>query len=588
MTHRRLPLALALLACIPLLPALGSGFQLDDHFQRLRLLGYGDPAINLFVFYTGDPARNLAGMDAGWLPWWSAEHLRHASLRYLSVLTMQLDYLLWPNRPALMHLHSLAWLGGLVAAAAHFHRRILGAIWPAGLAALLYALDDAHALPAAYLANRNALVATFFGVLCLTCFARSRQEGWRTGALLSPLFLALALAAGEIALATAGYLFAYSLFLDRDSLGGRARALAPHAAVLLAWALVYELGGFGAEGSGFYTDPLRSPLQFARALLERAPVLLMGQWTPLPADLALVVRRGSAQASQLRFVALGTVGVLVAVLAPLVRRDRVARFLALGAALSLLPIAAVGPQNRLLFFVGLGSMGLLAQLLHALVSRAPTVPSGFAWRLPALAIAAALLMTHVLIAPPIAVASLRLQDRANAALVRAVASVPADPSLREQDLILVNPPDYVYAVAAIPAIRTVEGLPNARHMRALAAGSSAMEVTRLDECSLRVRLTRGLFPDDFSRYFRAAELRFAPSERIELSGFSVEIQSLDTSGDPNEIVYRFAVPLEDPALRWLRWDDGLYVSWRAPAVGETVSLPESRGIFDSRGESVRH
>ena len=59
------------------------------------------------------------------------------------------------------------------------YRRILGPTWVAGLAALLYAIDEAHAAPAAYIANRNALIATCFGVLCLLCFARARQERWR-------------------------------------------------------------------------------------------------------------------------------------------------------------------------------------------------------------------------------------------------------------------------------------------------------------------------------------------------------------------------------------------------------------------------
>jgi len=43
--------------------------------------------------------------------------------------------------------------------------------------------------------------------------------------------------------------------------------------------------------------------------------------------------------------------------------------------------------------------------------------------------------------------------------------------------------------------------------------------------------------------------------------------------------YEFAVPLEDPSLRWMRWQDGVYVPWRPPALGETEELPPSRGIF---------
>jgi hypothetical protein len=38
-----------------LVPALTGGFQLDDHFQRFRLLGHGGRSIQLFEFYDGDP-----------------------------------------------------------------------------------------------------------------------------------------------------------------------------------------------------------------------------------------------------------------------------------------------------------------------------------------------------------------------------------------------------------------------------------------------------------------------------------------------------------------------------------------------------
>ena len=42
---------------------------------------------------------------------------------------MQLDYLLWPNGPFLMHLHSLLWLGALVVAAALLY--LYGGVRPA-------------------------------------------------------------------------------------------------------------------------------------------------------------------------------------------------------------------------------------------------------------------------------------------------------------------------------------------------------------------------------------------------------------------------------------------------------------------------
>ncbi len=578
LAHRRLPLWLALLSGVLLLPVLGAGFQLDDHFQRFRLLGHGAPSIQLFVFFDGEPESTRAMMEAGVLPWWTASDLRHASLRYLSVLTMQLDYLLWPDHAEWMHLHSLLWLCALVASAVLLYRRIMGATWAAGLAALLYAVDDAHALPTAYLANRNALIATCLGVLALLCFVRGR-EGSRWAAWLGPALLALALAAGEMALAVPGYLLAYALFLDRGSPRERIRALLPAGGVLLAFAVVFRLGRFGSHGSGFYVDPLGEPLAFALALAERAPILLLGQWSPIPSDLALADLPGDRSLLGLRLGAVGVVALLGALLFRLVSRDRVARFWCVGALLSLLPVAAVGPQDRLLFFVGLGSMGLLAQFVLALVSGAPAAPRSRAGRLVSWTAALVLLGFHLLLAPASARFYLGLQEQASAAMLRAIDRVPGDARIAGQDLVLLNPPDHVYLVTAIPFVKALAGQPAPRRLRALSAGSSAQRVARLDAHTLRVELDEGMFPAPFSRYFRSEADGFQPGQRVELGDLSVEIERVNRAGDPDVVRYRFATPLEDPSLRWLAWRDGVYVPWSPPAIGASVSLPPSRGIF---------
>jgi len=159
LADRRVPLVVAILAAVGMLPALSGGWQMDDYFQRATLLGYGDARpINTFIQYI-DRAHNLKQMDFGTMPWWGSPDLHQAFLRYSSTLTMMLDYSLWPDHPALMHLHSLLWLSAAVLVAALLYREVLGATWIAGLAALMYALDGAHAVPAAYLANRNALIA---------------------------------------------------------------------------------------------------------------------------------------------------------------------------------------------------------------------------------------------------------------------------------------------------------------------------------------------------------------------------------------------------------------------------------------------
>jgi hypothetical protein len=578
LAHRRLPLAVAILAVVAMLPALTGGWQMDDYFQRCTLLGYGDTRpIQVFEPYL-DRAHNLAQMEFGTMPWWGSPDMHQAFLRYTSTLSMMLDYRLWPNHPALMHLHSLLWLGAAVLAAALLYREVLGATWVAGLAALMYALDGAHAVPAEYLANRNALIACCFGFLSLLTFVRWRKHGHWRDQWLSVLMLALSLSAYEMGVATAAYLFSYALIVDRDGIRGRLVRLIPHGAVLAAWALIYKLGNFGSHGSGFYLDPLHNPLGFAASFCRRAAFLLMGQWSPVPAEMGMAYAPGSSAALHLSIFSFAIVALLVILFIPLVLRDRLARFWALGALLSLVPIAAVGPENRVLGFVGLGSMALLAQLTQFVFtasseSSAPRAWTGFAWAATLL-----LLLIHLIAAPFLGLARIAYQANVNARMERAMASVPRDPRLASEDLVLVNPPDQIYLVTAIWAVHRLENLPIPRHIRALSSGGE-LEVTRVGPKSLRVGFPGGFFPTEFSRYLRSQNESFSAGQRIELPGLSITVESLDKHGDPAEVLYEFPVPLEDPSLRWMRWHDGVYVPWTPPAIGQTQTFSPERGIF---------
>jgi hypothetical protein len=572
LTAKHLPLCVGLLGGALLLPCIDDGFQLDDHLQRSALVSGGERSgLRVFEFYSGEPTAAQRLLDSGLMPWWAAPGFRHYLLRYVSAATMQLDYMVWPDHPAMMHLHSLLWLCALLTSAAYLYREVMGPRWTAGLAALLYAIDDAHALPASYLANRNALISATFGVLCILCHARWRRCGSVLGAVLSPVCLALALGAGELAVATPGYLCAYGLFLDRASLGRRITALAPNGCVALGWLFAYQAGGFGARGSGYYDDPLGDPLAFLTHCAQNIPRLLFGQWTPIPAELTAT--------PTLRVASILATLLLLALLFPLVRRDRVARFFALGALFSLLPIAATGPMNRLLFFVGLGSMGLLSLGLASLFTIIHDRARPRLFRTLAGGLTALLLVAHVLLAPPAALAMVDYQARVSATHNRALASVPHDPQISAQDLVLLNPPDYPYSAMCIAPVKSLQGLPVARRLRALVATSTAMHLTRLDATTLQATLSDGLFTDPFSRYFRGKQVAFKPGDHVQVPGLWVEIQSLNAAGDPDRLRYRFEHPLEHPSLRWLRWNDGRYEPWQPPSIGQSTYLPAPSSLF---------
>jgi hypothetical protein len=82
----------------------------------------GTPA-EMFRFFRGDPDRTHRIMDRGVFPWWTDPILKAEFLQALTVFTHRLDYVLWPDSPALMHAQSLIWLGTSLAAVAVFYRR---------------------------------------------------------------------------------------------------------------------------------------------------------------------------------------------------------------------------------------------------------------------------------------------------------------------------------------------------------------------------------------------------------------------------------------------------------------------------------
>jgi hypothetical protein len=159
-----------------------------------------------------------------------------------------------------------------------------------------------------------------------------------------------------------------------------------------------------------------------------------------------------------------------------------------------------------------------------------------------------------------------------------MASVPSDPRIESQDLVLINPPDHIYLVTAIWAVHLLQKLPMPRHVRALSSGGT-LEVTRVGPRSLRVRFPAGFFPTAFSRYVRRQNDHFSLGQRLELPGLSVVVEALHAQGDPEQVLFQFPVPLEDSTLRWMSWHDGRYVSWTPPVVGQTQTFSPERGIF---------
>jgi hypothetical protein len=575
LAHRHAPLVVALLAVVLLLPTLGTGLAMDDHAHRAVL----DPAFrwpggprgdwDLFRFLADDPAALRALVDRGGWPWWTMPGSRLAFFRPLSSLWHALDYRAWPDHPALMHAESVLALAGTALLAGRFYRRLLGATACAGLAALIFAVDDAHAMVVVWIANRHALLSAFFGVAALLAHDRARRDGWKPGALLAPLALAASLLAGEGGLSTLAYLFAHAVFLDPAPVRARVRALAPVAAVVVAWLVAYRLGGYGARAGAFYIDPLHQPGAFVAAVAQRLPVLLAAQLAGPPADLWLALP--PAQTSGL--VALSAVVTLVVGggLFAVLRRDRTAGFFATGMALGLLPSCATWPNDRLLVFAGLGGAGLVALMLSA--SRAAL---GRPARLYAGAIATVFILFHLVLAPLL----LPLRAYATGTLMhgyteRVIASLPGDEALRGKTLVVVSAPDGVVVnMAGSARYNAHRAMPDAFRVLSTAVQGS-LRVGRVDDRTLSVTLSAGFFHEATSKVFR--DPREAPlrvGDRVAIAGMEAEIVALTPDGaQPARVHFHFARSLDDPALIFIYWNRTGFAPLVLPAIGAERELP---------------
>ncbi len=593
--------AIIILAALLLVsPALCTGLVADDLIHELMLdphpgiEGIRYRPLDLFAFATGDAIANHQLMEEGVFPWWADRHVLLAFWRPLSSLSHLLNHWLWAHHASLMHLQSMAWFGAALVAILGVYRRWLVPPWVAGLALLLYAVDDARAPAVAWVANRNALVSMAFALPALLLHDRWRREASRRARWLATGCLAVGLLAGETACALVGYLVAYAVCLDRGALRGRALSLLPYAVVLVVWRILYVWTGHGVAGSGIYMDLGHDPIGFLRVTAVRLPLLLaaaiLGPWADLWEPLGLLAPAWQPWLLGWSGFVLAAFGVMVW---PLAKRDPVTRFFALGSVLATVPMCSTFVHDRLLMVPCIGTMALVARLIGAWVedrdqrSRARTATVGI------------LAMAHLVVAPILApMRAYAAVDGSNRMLRHAYDSLPSDTTITHQTVILVNPPFDPF-VAYFPVYRQAEHVPRPERLRWIANGTTPLRLQRVDERTLLVRAKYGWLSTVSERMLRDPEKAPARAgDTIDLRDVSFEVVEV-MDGRPSEVRVRFEVPLDDPGFVWLQWgaDGSGFVPFRPPPVGESVELDQvdmrrallltAGGAQDSRRSSAR-
>ncbi len=553
-----------------LLPCVNLGFTADDAMLRVRasgdhrFAGFPPTRSDLFVFISGDPAQRAELMETGTLPWWTAPYYRLAFWRPISSWTHAADFAWWPDQSAAMYLHSIAWFAVALAIVAALYRRHHSRA-VATLALLLFALDDARGPAVGYISNRNAVLALAFGAAALVAHDRWRRDGQCAAAVLAPLAFACGLLAGEATIGVLGYLLGHAVFLDRGSILDRARALAPYALVLVAYAAGYRALGYGATGSDIYVDPGGDPRTFATLALPRIAALLAGQFAGPWSDFWLVYSPEVAI-----WVLVWSVAVVVTVAAVMRRSiggDPVARMWATGSLVACVPIASAFPADRLLGFVGLGGMGLVAMLFDAWYRAGAR---GRRWSAGARVVVGVLALCHLVLAPLLLPVRARSMETVSATLRLFDDALGRDAEVASVHALAILTPNEGM-LSYLPVTRAAEGVPAPRSVRALTSSTGAIEVTRTAEHTLEVVAVGGLLSSPSERMVRSLRQPFHVGERFAMGVRDpvgeVEVLALTDDGRPARTRFTFVQPLEHPSHRWLRWDVLGFVPWTPPALG---------------------
>ena len=171
-------------------------------------------------------------------------------------------------------------------------------------------------------------------------------------------------------------------------------------------------------------------------------------------------------------------------------------------------------------------------------------------------------------------------------------TVPDVNDFAGKQLIVVNAPNPA-SFFYMPFARAYDAQPLPRAIRVLTPAFSELEVTRVDDNSLKVRAKYGNLltckPDrilDMDVVYMLEAISSVRSngnglhkgEKVELPGMSAEIVELDDKSLPVAVLFKFDASLDDSSLTWVQWSWKLdqYSQFNVPPIGEKVRV---RGPF---------
>ncbi len=601
--YRYLPLILAAAGFVIMLPAVNSGLMMDDFIQGTIQLSpeqlpprvYDTGIIpedsgklttvlfELFGFSRSTQKLKIA-KNYGILPWWIRDNAKAALWRPFTAFTHWLDYRLFPKHPALMHLHNIAWFAAVIFLVTVVYRRLLEPSWAAGLAAVLFLLDENTFFPVMFIANRGFIISLLFGLLCLYAHHKWRSKDSSLAAVFSLLFLALSLLSNEAGVSTFAFLLAYALFIEQDTLLAKLPTLLPSVLLIVLWRIIYTYLGYGVFGVGGYIDPGYEPIRFVTHLPARLLVLLSAQLSGQSPDILFAVNSSVQKTIITAFSVF--LPVVLLVLFPLVRWNKSAQFWFAVMLFAAIPASAVTPASKNFGFVAVGAFGLIAVFVAVLANYPPWMPRSRFYKIPAWTICVILLLAHIPGAITSRIISSQMTPFAFGSFSR-LADIGPSADTANRDVVVVNAPSQL-ALSMAPVYKAYHNQDIPQSLTTLSPGCVDLHITRSGDKTLVITSApENIFSSDqrsplhFSHMFNTLNLLFIgdrsfwKGEKENLENMTVEILVTDARQMPTEVAYHFVNSLDDPNLYWLQfdWHSFSYKPFDVPQIGQTVSVP---------------
>jgi hypothetical protein len=219
--------------------------------------------------------------------------------------------------------------------------------------------------------------------------------------------------------------------------------------------------------------------------------------------------------------------VLAWLLWPLLRRDELARFFAVGMLAAAAPFGATVAQDRLALPLGLGAFGLIARLIAA-VRDGSLADARSRWS------RRILIALHAVLAPLLFVPSLWFPWLFDREARRLADAAPGAPVVA----VLNSPTELLYVFPE--AIRRGAGQRWPDHVYPLYAGDVDVRVERVAANAVEIAPAGGWLHGPLELVMRRRDSPFRVGHRVQLDEMSVEVLEVNARGRPARARFTFA------------------------------------------------